>query len=302
MQILRPAAATHAYDCTCYSLVNQDLLLQAIRRAPLSSTMSSPGQAQDTDTVLDISVLPADLRRQTAAWVEHSSLPALRLVSRGWYEAANLAVRQLKRHELLLWPAQVLLIGQSWPNLERLDLVSGSIMALPASACRSLISSLLPLTRLQHLSLSTGAALLPESQDLMFRQTRLLSLRTVGIHDGIGVSDGLLQLISRLSHLTRLECDLQGEPQLVSGYKLEPATNKGVRCLSSLQTLQDLTLTVHNFYTLVTGEALSSIGSLHQLTHLSLRGWPIKDTDLSHLAHLQLHSLDLNNCMSLSSD
>ncbi len=95
MQILRPAAATHAYDCTCYSLVNQDLLLQAIRRAPLSSTMSSPDQAQDTDTVLDISVLPADLRRQTAAWVEHGSLPALRLVSRAWNEAANLAVRRL---------------------------------------------------------------------------------------------------------------------------------------------------------------------------------------------------------------
>ena len=52
-----------------------------------------------------ISDLPEELRVQTAAWVEHSSLPALRLVSRGWYEAANLAVRQLKRHELLLWPA-----------------------------------------------------------------------------------------------------------------------------------------------------------------------------------------------------
>ena len=42
-----------------------------------------------------ISDLPADMRRQIAALVQQSSLPALRLVSRGWNEAANLVVHQL---------------------------------------------------------------------------------------------------------------------------------------------------------------------------------------------------------------
>ena len=46
----------------------------------------------------DIGDLPKELRIQTAAWVEHGSLPALRLVSHAWNEAANLAVRQLKGH------------------------------------------------------------------------------------------------------------------------------------------------------------------------------------------------------------
>ena len=59
--------------------------------------MSSQDQEQDTDKVWDMSDLPADLRRQTAALVEHGSLPALRLISHDWNEAANLAVRQLKR-------------------------------------------------------------------------------------------------------------------------------------------------------------------------------------------------------------
>ena len=59
--------------------------------------MPTPDQNQDTEIVQDTSDLPADLRRQTAACVEHGSLPSLRLVSRDWNEAANLAVRQLKR-------------------------------------------------------------------------------------------------------------------------------------------------------------------------------------------------------------
>ena len=45
----------------------------------------------------------------------------------------------------------------------------------------------------------------------------------------------------------------------------------------------------------VTGHALSSIGSLHQLTRLSLDAWPMVDTDLAHLTHLQLMSLDLDS-------
>ena len=51
--------------------------------------------------VQDFSDLPEELRMQTAAWVEHGSLPALRLVSRGWNEAANLYVRQLKQPFLI---------------------------------------------------------------------------------------------------------------------------------------------------------------------------------------------------------
>ena len=82
--------------CVRNSFVMVDLLLQAIRWSPLGNTMSSPDQEQATDKVWDISDLPADLRRQTAAWVEPGSLPGLRLVSHDWNEAANLAVRQLK--------------------------------------------------------------------------------------------------------------------------------------------------------------------------------------------------------------
>ena len=75
-----------------------------------------------------------------------------------------------------------------------------------------------------------------------------------------------------------------------------------MQCLSSLQSLKDLTLTLVFDDLEVTGEALNSIGSLHQLTHLSLRGWPMGDTDLSYLTHLQLVSLDLDSCLSLTSD
>ena len=118
----------------------------------LSSTMPCPDHDQDTAIVQDISDLPADLRRQTAAWVEHGSLPALRLVSRGWNEAANLAVRQLKHHQHL-WPANIRLIGQKWPNLEQLDLQTQAALWSPDKQCRDLMSSLMPLTRLQHLGL-----------------------------------------------------------------------------------------------------------------------------------------------------
>ena len=63
-----------------------------------------------------------------------------------------------------------------------------------------------------------------------------------------------------------------------------------------------LTLTVNIMeQSAVTGQALSSTESLHQLTHLSLRGWPMVDTDLGHLTHLQLVSLDSRICLSLTS-
>ena len=255
--------------------------------------------------VHDISDLPEELRAQTAAWVEHSSLPALRLVSRGWNEAANLAVRQLKRHDSL-WPAQELemrLIGQRWPNLERLELDEEDALVEPDEDCRQLMASLTPLTRLQHLSLGMGAALLPEGQECILRQTRLLSLRTICIRGEIGASDGLLQVISRLSHLTRLECDLQAEREnLAEGLpQLEPATDEGLRCLSSLRALQDLTLPVSAHGATVTGQALSTVGSLHQLTHLSLEGWPMVYTDLGQLTHLQLVSLELRSGLNLTS-
>ncbi len=129
------------------------------------------------------------------------------------------------------------------------------------------MSSLMPLTRLQHLTLSIGAALLPEGQELMLRQTRLLSLRipvdwlpAVGL---IGASDGLLQVIGRLSHLTRLQCYLQAKHALLAGtlppFQLEPVTDEGLRCLSSLQSLEDLTLTGQAFHCMdstITGQSL----------------------------------------------
>ena len=249
-----------------------------------------------------LSDLPANLRRQIAALVEHGSLPALRLISRGWNEAANLAVRQLKRDPWLL-PERLRLIGQRWPNLERLELDLQPALAYPDENCRDLISSLMPLMRLQHLSLVTGALLLPEGQEFMLRQTQLLSLYLGGTMGQIGASDGVLQVIGRLSHLTRLECFLQAEHNvlILPPFQLEPATDEGVRCLSSLQSLQDLTLMVQAFDASVTGQPLSSIGSLHQLTHLSLQGWPMVDTDLGHLTHLQLHSLELKTCLYLTS-
>ena len=150
-----------------------------------------------------------------------------------------------------------------------------------------------------------GAALLPEGQEFMLRQTRLLSLRTVGIAGETGASDGVLQVIGRLSHFTRLYCAFQPKHPVLAGmlqpFQLKPATDEGVRCLSSLQSLKDLTLLngQANISTL-TGQALSSIGSLHQLTHLSLWGWPMVDADLSHLTRLQLHSLELAACQSLT--
>ena len=84
--------------------------------------MSSQDQ-EDTDKVWDMSDLPEDLRKQTPALVEHGSLPALPLVSHDWNEAANLAVRQLKRQpgcqaeqfHPQRQPAQVRLIGERWP-------------------------------------------------------------------------------------------------------------------------------------------------------------------------------------------
>ena len=94
--------------------------------------MSSPDQEQDHDTVQDISVLSADLRRQTAAFVAHSSLPALCLISRDWNEAANLAVRRL---EFELSPAQSSLVGQRWPNLEQLALDGEVHLTRAAETC-----------------------------------------------------------------------------------------------------------------------------------------------------------------------
>ena len=264
--------------------------------------MSSPDQEQDNDTVQDISILSADLRRQTAALVEHSSLPALRLVSRGWNEAANLAVRRL---ECELSAAQLRLVGQRWPNLEQLAL---EWRIPPDKNSRDLLSSLRPLKQVQHLGMGNGAALLPEGQELMLRQTRLLSLRVFGIFDI--ASDGLLQVIGRLSHLERLDCGLQAERRVLKALQpplqLEAATDRGVRCLSSLQSLQALALTFRSprlpvRKSTVTGQALSAIGSLHQLTHLYLDGWPMVDTDLGHLKGLQLHSLELSNCLRLTS-
>ena len=261
--------------------------------------MSSSNQQHNTG----ISDLPADMRRQIAALVEHGSLPALRLVRWGWNEAANLAVRQLRRR-----PAQVRLVGQRWPNLEWLELELEHSLLQPDENCRGLISSLMPLMRLQHLSLAMGASLLPEGQEFILRQTRLLSLSLVDMNCKFGGSDGLLQVIGRLSHLTRLECDLQARPERLEGLPpiwLEPATDEGMRCLSSLLCLEDLTLTAQGTFTCdnstVTGQALSPMGSLHQLTYLSLEGWLIKDTALGYLTHLQLMSLEFNYCLTLTS-
>ena len=247
----------------------------------------------------DISDLPADLRRQTAALVEHSSLPAMRLVSRGWNEAANLAVRRLESE---LSPVQLRVIGQRWPNLEQLALD----WRLPPD--RDLLLSLMPLKRVQHLGVGMGAVLLPEGQEFMLRQTPLLGLHIFSI--SFGASDGLLQVIGRLSHLKRLDCGLQAEHYVLKAellsLQLEPATDEGVRCLSSLPSLQALALTFRSPQlpprnVTVTGQALSSIGSLHQLTRLCLDWWAMVDTDLDHLKHLQLRSLELTNCLSLTS-
>ena len=272
-----------------------DLLLQVVAQR-LVATMSSSKQQRNTS----ISDLPIELRRQIAALVEHGSLPALRLVSRSWSEAANLAVRQLKWYSHME-PAhldRVRLIGQRWPNLEQLDL---DRHMTPNEHCGDLMSSF---SRLQHLSLATGAALLPEGQEFIFGQTRLLSLCLIGIVSVIGAPDGLLQAIGRLSHLTRLECELHSRYEQLTGMltpiRLERATDEGVRWLSSLQSLQDLTLRFNSHYPAVTGQALSSIGSLHQLTHLSLSGWHMMDADLVYLTHLQLLSLHLDYCPYLT--
>ena len=120
-----------------------------------------------------------------------------------------------------------------------LDLNLPPALASPDGNCRDLMSSLMPLMRLQHLSLDAGTALLPEGREFVLRQTRLLSLRICGMFGG-GASDGLLGVVSRLSHLTRLACNLQAESQLLAGvqppFQLEPATDEGVGCLSSLQS------------------------------------------------------------------
>ena len=163
----------------------------------------------------------------------------------------------------------------------------------------------MPLTRLQHLGLAIGAALLPEAQEFMLRQTRLLSLRTEGVIGESGAPDGVLQVIGRLSHLTKLYCDLQPYHEVLPGilqpFQVEPATDEGVQCLSSLQSLKDLTLINRQANTYrITGQALSSIGSLHQLIHLSFWGWPLVDTDLAHLRRLQLMSLELDTCPRLT--
>ena len=99
------------------------------------------------------------------------------------------------------------LIGQRWPYLERLVLFLKQL-ASPDENCRDVISTLRPLTRLQDLKLGIGALLLPEGQDFILRQTRLLSLSTVSFWCGDGATDGLLQVIGSLSHLTRLDIDL----------------------------------------------------------------------------------------------
>ena len=72
-------------------------------------------------------------------------------------------------------------------------------------------------------------------------------------------------VISRLSQLTRLDCGLQAERlSYKTGLPPEPATDKGLRCLSSLQTLQDVTLkfsrSCDSHFT-VRGQALSTIGA-----------------------------------------
>ena len=262
--------------------------------------MSSPDQEQDINSGPGINDLPADLRRQTAAWVDHGSLPALRLVSRAWNEAANLAVRRLTGPPPK-WPAQLQLIGLRWPNIEQLNLGVIEELWSPDRNCRALILSLRPVKRLQHLRLDLSAALLPEGQELLLRQTGLLGLHlwrnTFGMIDG--ASDRLLQVIGRLNSLTRLDCHLQDRAYRPT--KLEPATDEGMRCLSSLQFLQDLRLTVNRLGPAVTGQALSTIGGLRHLTHLCLSGWPMLNTDLGYLTHLQLRSLDLSNCLHLTS-
>ena len=58
---------------------------------------------------------------------------------------------------------------------------------------------------------------------------------------------------------------------------------------------------MQDFIDTITGQALSAVGSLHQLTHLTLWGWPIVDTHLGRLTHLQLQSLDLESCHTLTS-
>ena len=227
-------------------------------------------------------------------------------------------MRQLDLSLTTLNPAEKAgLIGQRWPNLERLQLDLDEL-ALPNQKCRDLILTLGPLTRLRDLCLSMGALLLPEGQELVLRQLQLRSLCTISSFVGDGATDGLLQVVGRLSYLTRLDTALstkpfewKNSPGRLAPHQQQPATDEGVRFLSSLQSLKDLRLTVQAFdfmitgqlmvqvsdYT-ITGQALTTVGSLHQLTHLSLWGWPIVDTDLVHLTHLQLMSLE--SCTDLT--
>lgn len=243
--------------------------------------------AADWDAVLP--PFPAALYPLVARLVAQDDLPALRLTSKRWHEAANTAVQSIGKEGWLpkTQLQHMLTSAHKYPGLLVLNLT-----CLPAfRAAQRLLQELVSLSRLQVLSLHHSLTQLPVGQQFILQQSYLTSFTACSMRVADGILDSFLPRVAGMQSLVTLVLFLSGS-----------VTDAAICDLSGLTNLQSLCLPVSRYKACISGRSMKVFTALSKLTELSLPGWPLQENHVAVMTELKyLRMIDLSMCENLSS-
>lgn len=232
---------------------------------------------------------PAALCPLVARLVSQDDLPALRLTSKRCHDAANSALRHVKKRWLTLTQRQHLPTAvHKFPGSAVLDLIY-----LDASKnAQRFLQEIMSVSRLQGLTLFHSLAQLPVGQQFISQQSHLTS--SAASHQfcrpGAGILDSFLPRVASMTSLVTLDLALS-----------DAVTDAAIDDLSGLTNLQSLCLHMSKYEACVSGRSMTVFTALSKLTQLSLPGWPLQDTHVAVMMKLKyLQRVDLSECESLS--
>ncbi len=236
--------------------------------------------------------LPVALYKLVAQMVSQDDLPALRLTSKEWHDAANAAVQRIGKGG---WLTKLQL--QYLPKaVHKFSGISSLDLTFLAEAAQDLLKRLLSVSRLQALTMYFTLAQLPIGLQFILQQRHLTSLTANSLEydPEAGIRDSFLHSIACIESLVELDLHLS-----------DSVTNAAISGFSGLTNLQSLRLPVSKHGAGVTGRSMTVFTALSKLTHLSLEGWPLKDTHVAMMTRLtELQKIDItcvNPCLPYAS-
>lgn len=233
--------------------------------------LSGPEEVSEVVCAADMSLLPVIAYELVAQKLPVKDLPALRLVSKLWYRAANKAVRLFGKSGFFSESQleNLDIAAQKFPGLTTLDLTFLPLLNTPPY-----LKSLMPLTSLQNISMYYSAAQHADGWALLQQQKSLTSFHAVSLEyfPEAGIQDPFVLKIAGLKTLVSLDMSLSSL-----------ATDNGIRSLSCLTNLCSLRLPVCKHEACISAKSVSVLTALTRLTFLSLDGWPINDVDVKSL-------------------